>query len=45
LLVIGGCGHLAPGECARPVLHGTIAFLRAEPPQAPTETIVPAVNP
>jgi pimeloyl-ACP methyl ester carboxylesterase len=32
LLVIGGCGHLAPGECARPVLKGTIEFLKAEPP-------------
>jgi len=31
LLVISGCGHLAPGECARPVLQGTIDFLKAVP--------------
>ena len=31
LLVIPGCGHLAPGECAAPVLKGTIDFLKAPP--------------
>jgi len=29
LLVIPNCGHLAPGECAAPVLKGTIDFLKA----------------
>lgn len=31
LLVVDGCGHLAPAECLQPVLKGTIAFLSAEP--------------
>jgi pimeloyl-ACP methyl ester carboxylesterase len=30
--VVEGCGHLAPLECAKPVLEGTVAFLRAQPP-------------
>jgi pimeloyl-ACP methyl ester carboxylesterase len=29
---IVGCGHLAPAECPKPVLAGTIQFLKAEPP-------------
>jgi pimeloyl-ACP methyl ester carboxylesterase len=29
---IVGCGHLAPSECAKPVLAGTIQFLKAQPP-------------
>lgn len=29
---IAGCGHLAPAECAKPVLAGTIQFLKAQPP-------------
>jgi pimeloyl-ACP methyl ester carboxylesterase len=33
LLVVDGCGHLAPGECAKPVLQETIAFLTTNPPQ------------
>ena len=32
LNIVEGCGHLAPAECARPVVEGTVAFLRAEPP-------------
>ena len=32
MLVVDGCGHLAPQECARPVLKGTVDFLRANPP-------------
>ena len=32
MLIVAGCGHLAPGECAKPVLKGTIDFLQAEPP-------------
>lgn len=31
LLVVDGCGHLAPAECAKPILQGTVEFLRAEP--------------
>jgi len=31
LLVVDGCGHLAPGECSKPVLKGTVEFLKAEP--------------
>jgi pimeloyl-ACP methyl ester carboxylesterase len=31
LLGVEGCGHLAPGECAKPVLAGTIQFLGAQP--------------
>ena len=30
--VVEGCGHLAPAECARPVLAATVRFLQAEPP-------------
>ncbi len=36
LLVVDGCGHLAPAECTKPVLAGTLAFLHAE--KAPTAT-------
>ena len=31
LLIVDGCGHLAPGECTEPVLNGTVGFLKAEP--------------
>jgi pimeloyl-ACP methyl ester carboxylesterase len=30
--VVEGCGHLAPAECAVPVIEGTVDFLRSEPP-------------
>jgi pimeloyl-ACP methyl ester carboxylesterase len=30
--VVEGCGHLAPAECAKPVVEGTVEFLRSEPP-------------
>jgi pimeloyl-ACP methyl ester carboxylesterase len=30
--VVEGCGHLAPSECAKPVIEGTVDFLRSEPP-------------
>jgi pimeloyl-ACP methyl ester carboxylesterase len=30
--IVGGCGHLAPAECAKPVLEGTVEFLRSQPP-------------
>jgi hypothetical protein len=29
---VTGCGHLAPSQCPRPVLEGTIQFLKAQPP-------------
>ena len=32
LLLMDGCGHLAPAECTRPVLHGTLTFLHAPTP-------------
>jgi pimeloyl-ACP methyl ester carboxylesterase len=32
LNIVEGCGHLAPAECAVPVIESTVAFLRAEPP-------------
>ena len=32
LLVVAGCGHLAPGECSGPILRKTIEFLKADPP-------------
>jgi pimeloyl-ACP methyl ester carboxylesterase len=31
LLLIPGCGHLAPSECSAPVLKGTIDFLKSPP--------------
>ncbi len=32
LVVVDGCGHLAPGECAHPVLQATVSFLNSSPP-------------
>jgi pimeloyl-ACP methyl ester carboxylesterase len=29
--VVDGCGHLAPAECAKPVLEATVEFLKSEP--------------
>jgi pimeloyl-ACP methyl ester carboxylesterase len=29
--IVEGCGHLAPAECPRPVIEGTVDFLKAEP--------------
>jgi pimeloyl-ACP methyl ester carboxylesterase len=31
MVVVEGCGHLAPAQCWRPVLASTVEFLRAEP--------------
>jgi pimeloyl-ACP methyl ester carboxylesterase len=39
LNIVEGCGHLAPAECAVPVLESTVAFLRAEPPMRGGEKI------
>jgi pimeloyl-ACP methyl ester carboxylesterase len=41
LNIIAGCGHLAPAECARPVVEGTVEFLRAEPPMQGGEKTFP----
>jgi pimeloyl-ACP methyl ester carboxylesterase len=38
---IVGCGHLAPAECAKPVLAGTIQFLKAQPPMLRGEQMLP----
>jgi pimeloyl-ACP methyl ester carboxylesterase len=42
LNVVEGCGHLAPAECAKPVLEGTLAFLQAQPPMQGGEKVFPA---
>jgi len=39
--VIEGCGHLAPAECSKPVIEGTVEFLRAEPPMQGGERTFP----
>jgi pimeloyl-ACP methyl ester carboxylesterase len=31
MVVVEGCGHLAPAQCWRPVLASTVEFLRSEP--------------
>ena len=40
-VAIQGCGHLAPGECPKPVLAATIAFLKAQPPMRGGEQTLP----
>jgi pimeloyl-ACP methyl ester carboxylesterase len=40
---ITGCGHLAPAECATPVLDATIPFLKANPPMPSGEETLPGV--
>jgi pimeloyl-ACP methyl ester carboxylesterase len=40
LLVVDGCGHLAPSECSLPVAKGTVDFLKAEQPLLGKETNV-----
>lgn len=39
--VIEGCGHLAPAECSKPVIEGTVQFLRVEPPMQGGERTFP----
>ncbi|MCU1225718.1 MAG: alpha/beta hydrolase fold protein [Edaphobacter sp.] len=39
LNVVEGCGHLAPLECSKPVVEGTVDFLRAEPPMQGGERV------
>jgi len=38
--VVDGCGHLAPAECAAPVVQGTVDFLKAEPAAVGVEKTV-----
>lgn len=40
LLVVSGCGHLAPSECAKPVTQGTLDFLEAIAPERDVERTV-----
>lgn len=39
-----GCGHLAPAQCARPILNETIAFLQADPPMRGGELTLPPAH-
>ncbi|WP_263384183.1 alpha/beta fold hydrolase [Granulicella arctica] len=39
--LVEGCGHLAPAECSKPFLEGTIAFLKSQPPMSSGETTYP----
>ncbi len=41
---VAGCGHLAPGECPKPVLAGTIQFLKADPPMTGGERTLPGTQ-
>jgi pimeloyl-ACP methyl ester carboxylesterase len=41
---VTGCGHLAPGECPKPVLAGTIQFLKAHPPMQGGEKSLPGTG-
>lgn len=41
MLVVEGCGHLAPSECWRPVVKGTVDFLKSEPPTQGAVMTVP----
>jgi pimeloyl-ACP methyl ester carboxylesterase len=40
LVLVNGCGHLAPAECSKPVLAATLRFLQAQPPLRGGETTV-----
>jgi pimeloyl-ACP methyl ester carboxylesterase len=44
LNVFDGCGHLAPAECARPIVESTVEFLRAQPPMRGGMKTFPAEN-
>jgi pimeloyl-ACP methyl ester carboxylesterase len=41
--IVDGCGHLAPAECARPVIERTVEFLKSEPPMQGGEKTFPNV--
>ena len=40
LNIVEGCGHLAPLECSKPAVEGTVDFLRAEPPMQGGERVL-----
>src|ERR1700677_2592290 len=42
LSIVQGCGHLAPAECSKPVIAGTVEFLKSEPPMRGGEHTFPA---
>ena len=42
--VVEGCGHLAPAECAKPVIASTVEFLDAHPPIKGGEKTISAQN-
>jgi len=44
LLVVEGCGHLAPAECAVPVAKGTVDFLKADSPMMGVEEKVAGIE-
>ena len=41
---VQGCGHLAPGECPKPVLAATIDFLKAQLPLQNVEKTLPGTT-
>ena len=41
MLIIQGCGHLAPQDCTKPILRGLVDFLKAQPPIQGGEQTVP----
>jgi pimeloyl-ACP methyl ester carboxylesterase len=40
MVVVSGCGHLAPSECSKPILHQMVRFLKSERPAPGSETTV-----
>ena len=40
MLIVDDCGHLTPSECWKPVLHGMLVFLTAQPPLVGVEKTV-----
>jgi pimeloyl-ACP methyl ester carboxylesterase len=45
LLLITGCGHLAPAECSPAILPRMTSFLKAPTPQPPTSTTIDGLAP
>ena len=41
---VTGCGHLAPEVCPKPILAGTIEFLKAQPPMQGGEKMIPGTS-
>jgi len=42
---ITGCGHIAPSECASPVLYATLQFLKSQPPLPRSEVTLTGTTP